>query len=78
MDRPGADPMRVVQEMRSKLKTNAIPLQLPIGFGEGFKGVIDLVTMHAVYFEGDWGKTSAASLFPWSIPNRRAWPETHC
>ncbi len=56
MDRPGADPMRVVQEMRSKLKTNAIPLQLPIGFGEGFKGVIDLVTMHAVYFDGDWGE----------------------
>lgn len=56
MDRVGADPQRVIREMRTKLKTNAVPLQLPIGSEDRFEGVIDLVSMQAVYFDGPWGE----------------------
>lgn len=57
MDLVGAAPGRVVDELRSKLKTNALPLQVPIGRGSDFAGVIDLVTMQGVYFDGDHGQT---------------------
>ena len=56
MDRVGADPQRVIQEMRTKLKTNAVPLQLPIGSEDSFVGVVDLISMQAVYFDGPWGE----------------------
>jgi elongation factor G len=49
MDRTGADPFRVVRDMREKLGDDAILMQLPIGAGEKFQGIIDLVTMKAVY-----------------------------
>lgn len=51
MDRTGADFYSVVEEMRSKLAANAHPLFLPIGAEENFAGMIDLVTMKAVYFD---------------------------
>ena len=51
MDRMGADFGRVVQEMRDKLHANAVPVELPIGKEEGFKGVIDLLEMKAVIFD---------------------------
>jgi len=56
MDRTGANPLRVCQEMRDKLGAEAILMQYPIGAGETFQGVIDLVTMEALYFEGDNGE----------------------
>ncbi len=56
MDRVGADPERVIREMRIKLKTNAIALQLPLGSEDSFIGVVDLVTMQAVTFDGSWGE----------------------
>ena len=56
MDRVGADPQRVIRDMRNKLKTNAVPLQLPTGSEDSFAGVIDLVTMQAIYFDGPWGE----------------------
>jgi len=51
MDRMGADFARVVQEMRDRLHANAVPVELPIGREESFKGVIDLVEMKAVVFD---------------------------
>ena len=48
MDRVGANPQRVIDEMRVKLKTNAVALQLPIGSEDYFVGVVDLVAMQAV------------------------------
>ena len=57
MDRVGADPDRVVQQMRERLGTNAIALQIPIGCEDNFLGVIDLIEMKAVYFAGDQGRT---------------------
>lgn len=54
MDRTGADFLNAVETMRTKLGANAHPLYLPIGQGEDFKGMIDLVTMEAlVYDESD-------------------------
>ena len=56
LDRSGADPRRVVQQLRDKLQHNAVLFQLPIGLETEFQGVVDLVTMKAVYFEGDDGE----------------------
>ena len=58
MDRTGANFLRVVEQMRSRLNANPIPLQLPIGAEENFKGVIDLVKMkEIVWNEADNGLT---------------------
>jgi elongation factor G len=55
-DRSGADPARVVGQLRTKLGHNAVALQLPIGLESDFKGVIDLLSMKAIYFEGENGE----------------------
>ena len=51
MDRKGADFASVVKQMREKLAAPAIPVQLPIGSEENFKGVIDLISMRALFFK---------------------------
>jgi len=51
MDRAGADFLRVVEQVKERLGANAVPIQLPIGAEENFKGVIDLVRMKAIYWE---------------------------
>lgn len=56
MDRTGADPKSVVEQLREKLGVDAVMVQLPIGAGETFEGVIDLVRMQAVYFDGKDGE----------------------
>jgi elongation factor G len=53
MDRMGADFERVVAQMAERLGAPAIPVQLPIGAEEGFEGVVDLVTMRALRFDGE-------------------------
>ncbi len=55
-DRSGANPMKVIDQLREKLKHNAIAMQLPIGLENEFKGVVDLVAMKAVYFDGSQGE----------------------
>lgn len=56
MDRTGADPVKVCEQMREKLKADAILMQLPIGAGEEFEGIIDLINMQALYFDGTKGE----------------------
>jgi elongation factor G len=56
MDRTGANPDKVMAAMRDKLKTNPVPLQIPIGEEAGFEGVVDLVLMKAIYFKGEEGE----------------------
>jgi elongation factor G len=51
MDRMGADFLRVVGQIRDRLGATAVPIQLPIGAEEGFKGVVDLVQMKAIYWD---------------------------
>ncbi|MBR5774363.1 MAG: elongation factor G, partial [Clostridia bacterium] len=56
MDIMGADFYRVVEMMKDRLKCNAVPLQLPIGAEDTFKGIIDLVEMKAEVYYDDLGK----------------------
>ena len=56
MDIMGADFYHVVQMMKDRLKCNAVPIQLPIGVEETFKGIIDLVTMRAEVYYDDLGQ----------------------
>ena len=53
MDRVGSDFSRVVGMIRDRLGANAFPVQLPIGSGENFVGIVDLVTMKAIYYDDD-------------------------
>jgi elongation factor G len=64
MDRCGADPERVVQAMREKLGLSVVPLQIPIGTAENFAGVIDLVEMRALTFDGPFGQDVVAGEIP--------------
>ena len=58
MDRTGANFLRAVEQIKTRLKGNAVPLQLPIGAEDNFKGVIDLVKMKAINWnEADQGTT---------------------
>jgi len=51
MDRTGANFFKVYDQMRLRLKANPIPIQVPIGAEEGFKGVVDLVKMKAIWWD---------------------------
>jgi elongation factor G len=55
-DRSGANPDRVVRQLKEKLGHNAVMMQLPIGLEADFKGVVDLVSMKAIYLDGDKGE----------------------
>ncbi len=55
-DRTGANPYRVIDQIRNKLGLNAVLLQIPIGLEENLKGVVDLITMKALYFDGHMGE----------------------
>ena len=58
MDRSGADFLRVVGQIKERLGSNAVAIQIPIGAEEDFKGVVDLVKMKAIYWnEEDMGTT---------------------
>jgi len=58
MDRSGADFLRVYEQIRTRLKANPVPIQLPIGAEENFAGVVDLVRMQAIYWnDGAQGTT---------------------
>jgi elongation factor G len=56
MDRAGANPFRGVKMLREKLGHNAHLITYPIGAEDQFKGIVDLVTMRAFYFDGDNGE----------------------
>ena len=54
-DRTGANPFKVRMQLREKLGLNAYMMQIPIGLEDKLEGVVDLVTMKAIYFEGENG-----------------------
>ncbi|MDD9885798.1 MAG: elongation factor G [Gammaproteobacteria bacterium] len=65
MDRSGADFLRVVAQIRDRLGSRPVPVQLPIGAEDGFVGVVDLITNQAIYWnEEDLGATYKAADVP--------------
>ncbi|WP_346300322.1 elongation factor G, partial [Halomonas sp. BM-2019] len=65
MDRMGADFMNVVKQMKTRLAAVAVPIQIPIGAEEDFKGVVDLVKMKAINWnEDDQGMTFTYEAIP--------------
>jgi elongation factor G len=63
-DRVGANPSRVRDQLREKLGHNPVLLQIPIGLEVDFKGVVDLVRMKALYFEGEFGEKVVEEEIP--------------
>ncbi len=63
-DRSGANPFRVISQLRAKLGHNAIAMQIPIGLETQAEGVVDLVGMKALYFDGDNGETIRTEKIP--------------
>lgn len=66
MDRVGADYYHAIQMMKERLKANAVPIQIPVGQGEMFKGIIDLITMKARMYNEE---TLGATFEDIDIPN---------
>jgi elongation factor G len=64
LDRVGADPIKVRDQLRERLGHNAVLMQLPIGLEDAFEGVVDLVTMRAFYFDGPSGETIREEEIP--------------
>jgi elongation factor G len=55
-DRTGANPYRVMEQLRIRLNHNPVLMQIPIGLEDAFSGVVDLVSMKAIYFKGAFGE----------------------
>src|SRR5581483_334681 len=66
----GADPFRVIKQLRDKLGHNAHPLTMPIGAEQDFRGVIDLTNMKAYYFDGDNGENVREDEIPADLKPR--------
>ncbi len=64
MDRTGADFHRTVGMITDRLGANPVPIQLPIGDGQDFRGVIDLIKMEAIFYLDDLGTKSQAGPIP--------------
>lgn len=64
MDIMGADFYNVVDMMIDRLKCNAIPIQLPIGAEDEFKGIVDIVEMNAIIYKDDLGKDMEVADIP--------------
>ncbi|MDR2848676.1 MAG: GTP-binding protein, partial [Bacteroidales bacterium] len=64
MDRSGADFIGVVNQVRERLKSNPVPLMIPIGAEDKFQGIIDLITFKAVYWKDDKGQDIEVTDIP--------------
>ncbi len=63
-DRSGANPFRVMEQLKRKLGHNAVALQIPIGLEADMEGVVDLVSMKAIYFDGENGELTREESIP--------------
>ena len=77
MDRAGADFLNVVDQIKVRLGANPVPIQLPIGAEDNFKGVVDLINMKAIYWnEDDMGTSFVVEEIPEDfISNAKDWRE---
>jgi len=67
LDRNGANPDKVVEQLRTKLGRNPVVLQMPIGLEGDFMGIVDLITMKAYYFDGEKGEQVREEEVPLSM-----------
>ncbi len=72
MDRTGANPRRVVEQLRSKLGADAFLVQIAIGAEENFRGVVDLIEMKAYTFDGEQGEKVITSEIPADLQDEAA------
>ncbi|MCX7424037.1 MAG: elongation factor G [Planctomycetia bacterium] len=77
MDRTGADPRKVVAQMREKLGCDARLMQLPIGAEADFRGVVDLVARKAIYFDGSNGENVREEAIPAEMVDAAAHARAH-
>jgi len=63
-DRAGANPYKVVNQLRDKLNHNAVLMQIPVGLEGNLSGVVDLVSMKAITFQGPYGEEMVVSEIP--------------
>ena len=63
-DRTGANPFKVRLQLREKLGLNAVMIQIPVGLEDKLEGMVDLVSMKAVYFDGPQGETVRYAEIP--------------
>ena len=70
MDRTGADSAAVVEQVREKLGCDAVLMQLPIGKEANFEGLVDLITMKAVYFDGKHGEVLREDEVPSELADK--------
>ena len=77
MDRAGANFMRVLEQMQTRLKAHPVPVQLPIGAEEKFEGVVDLVKMRAIYWDdaSQGMKFEERDIPPSLLENAKLWRE---
>jgi elongation factor G len=68
-DRSGANPFRVIDQLKEKLGHNAVAMQIPIGLEADFEAVVDLVTMKAIYFDGPNGEDVRIEEIPQNLLN---------
>ncbi len=64
VDRAGANPDRVIDQLQEKLKHKTVLLTMPIGIEDKFEGVVDLLKMKAVYYEGEHGEEVVETNIP--------------
>ena len=64
LDRVGANPFKVREQIADKLGHNAVLMQVPIGLESAFRGLVDLVTMKALYFDGPEGEDIRVEAIP--------------
>ncbi|WP_027700851.1 elongation factor G [Metaclostridioides mangenotii] len=72
MDRTGADFLNVVDMMKDRLASNAVPLQLPIGKEDYFTGIVDLIEMNAVIYKDDLGVDMEITEIPEDLKDMAA------
>ncbi|MCR4413811.1 MAG: GTP-binding protein, partial [Thermoguttaceae bacterium] len=72
LDRTGADPDKVVRQLREKLACDAVLMQIPIGRESAFEGVVDLVRREALYFDGPHGETVRTGPIPAELADEAA------
>ncbi|MCR4823350.1 MAG: GTP-binding protein, partial [Treponema sp.] len=71
-DRQGANPIRVCHQLRDKLGLNSHMVELPIGLEDKLEGVVDLVGMKAIYFDGDNGENLRIAEIPANMKDQAA------